>query len=188
MAVPGIFLDRDGVIIENRPNYVRSWADVDFIEPAVKALLSISDLPFPIVIVTNQSAVGRNIITKSQADEINRRVIQEIENAGGRIDAVYMCPHAPGSDCSCRKPKPGLLLQASQEMNIDLARSIMVGDALTDIHAGRSAGVGQTVMVLTGRGKDQLASPEAIALGPLKVYADLEAVFEDASNLAFPLF
>lgn len=187
MAVPAIFLDRDGVIIENRADYIRTWSHVTYIQPAFEALISLSQLPYPIIIVTNQSAVGRKLISKAVADEINQRLVLEIRQAGGRIDGVYMCPHAPEANCSCRKPKPGLLLQAAEELNLDLARSIMVGDALTDIHAGRKAGVGQAVMVLTGRGKDQLALPETAELEPLHVYPNLKFVFEDLSNLALPL-
>jgi D-glycero-D-manno-heptose 1,7-bisphosphate phosphatase len=179
MAVPAVFLDRDGVIIENRSNYVRSWADVEFIQPALAALISLSQHSLPIVIVTNQSAVGRHIITPSMADEINQRVVLAIEQAGGRVDAVFICPHAPDDHCACRKPEPGLLLGAAKKMNLDLSRSFLVGDALTDIQAGRSAGLRRTAMVLTGRGREQLALPGAAALEPLEVFADLKAVVEN---------
>ena len=92
---PAIFLDRDGVIIENQPAYVRSWDDVQFIPQALVALARLRDSLFKIVIVTNQSAIGRGQITLSEADSINRRLVQVIEKAGGRIDGVFMCPHAP---------------------------------------------------------------------------------------------
>lgn len=188
MAIPAIFLDRDGVIIENRPNYVRSLAEVELIEPAIEALAAIAQLPNPVIIVTNQSAIGRNLITKSEADKINEWVVEKIKEMNGRIDAVYMCPHAPEANCECRKPKPELLLQAAREMNIDLARSIMVGDALTDIQAGRNAGISQTFLLLTGRGKEQLALPQADDLAPLKVFSDLKALFEDISDPISSLF
>jgi D-glycero-D-manno-heptose 1,7-bisphosphate phosphatase len=178
VAVPAIFLDRDGVIIENRPNYVRNWSDVEFIEPALEAMISLARLAVPIVIVTNQSAVGRHIITRATADEINQRVVSTIEEAGGRVDSIFLCPHTPEDRCVCRKPEPGLLLQAARELNLDLSRSIMVGDALTDVQAGRRAIVGRTILLLTGRGREQLAMPEAVSLEPLEIYPDLKAVVE----------
>ena len=84
-----------------------------------------------------------------------------------------MCPHAPKANCDCRKPKPGLLLQAGQELSLDLSRSIMIGDALTDIKAGQAAGVGRTALVLTGRGSDQARLPEAAEIRPLFTYNSL---------------
>ncbi len=170
---PAVFLDRDGVIIENRADYVRSWDDVVFYEQALAALRLMRSLPYAIVIVTNQSAVGRDIISLAQAEEINRRVVEHIRKQGGRVDAAYLCPHAPGTGSPCRKPQPGMLLQAARDLNLDLSRSWMVGDALTDLQAGQSAGVTQTVLVRTGRGEAQLSLPEAAQLGAFQVVDDL---------------
>jgi D-glycero-D-manno-heptose 1,7-bisphosphate phosphatase len=152
---PAIFLDRDGVIIENCPNYVRSWADVVIYPQALAALAKLSKLPYKIVIVTNQSAVGRGLISLSSARAINDRLIEEISQHGGRIDGVFMCPHAPDDGCDCRKPLPGLLLQAQQALSLDLSRSLMVGDALTDLLAAQAASVGRAALVRTGRGAAQ---------------------------------
>lgn len=154
---PAIFLDRDGVIIENRPDYVRSWDDVAIFPQALRALAAAGRLPRQIVIVTNQSGIGRGLIPQPTAEAINRRLAARIEKAGGRIDGVYVCPHAPEAGCRCRKPRPGLLLQAAAELNIDLTRSIMIGDALTDLQAGLAAGVKTVALVKTGRGRAQLA-------------------------------
>lgn len=181
MATPAIFLDRDGVIIENRANYVRDWSDVTFIGSAMEAMVTLARLSLPIIIVTNQSAVGRGIITKSVAEEINQQLVKAIEKFGGRVNAVFMCPHSPKDHCNCRKPEPGLLFQASRDLDITLSRSILVGDALTDIEAGRNAGVGRTALVLTGRGKAQLNLPEAASLKPFEVFSDLKALVEDDS-------
>ena len=170
---PAIFLDRDGVIVENRDDYIRSWADVTFIPEALDSLASISQLEYLIVLVTNQSAVGRGILDIKDAKEINSRLVEEIRKAGGRIDGVFMCPHAPEFGCSCRKPKPGLLLAAAEELSLNLSQSIMIGDALTDIIAGQEAGVRNNFMVLTGRGAEQskLSHPED--LEPFDIYASL---------------
>jgi D-glycero-D-manno-heptose 1,7-bisphosphate phosphatase len=105
---PAIFLDRDGVIIENRPSYVRSWADVVILPLALEAMARIHASPFKIVIVTNQSAVGRGLLGLEEAWAINHHLQQVIEESGGRVDGLFMCPHSPEDHCNCRKPKPGL--------------------------------------------------------------------------------
>jgi len=180
-----IFLDRDGVIIENRDQYVRCWEDVAFIPAAIDALCSIRDTPFRIVLVTNQSAVGRGLITLEAALEINRRVIDHIQAMGGRIDGTWMCPHAPEANCSCRKPKPGLLLQAASAMNLDLSRSFMVGDALSDLQAGWAAGVREAILVRTGRGNHQSQLPQVAELPPFHTFDNLaEALVHICSQVS----
>ena len=173
-----IFLGRDGVIIENRENYVRSWNDVAFIPAALKALRSAYISPYKIILITNQSAIGRRLITLEQAEEINQRVVKVVTESGGRIDATFMCPHAPGEACNCRKPLPGLFLQAAEKFNLDLGRSFMVGDALSDLQAGRAAGVRETMLVRTGRGQVQAALPEATSLQPFPVFDTLYDAFD----------
>ncbi len=173
---PAIFLDRDGVVIENRANYVRAWSDVTFYARALEALRRLKNTPYALVIVTNQSAVGRGILTLAQAEEINRQVVAHIRAAGGRIDAAYLCPHAPDVGCICRKPQPGMLLRAARDLYLDLPRSWMVGDALTDIQAGQAAGVGHTALVRTGRGMRQLSLLHAAHLPPSLVVDDLLAL------------
>jgi D-glycero-D-manno-heptose 1,7-bisphosphate phosphatase len=170
---PAIFLDRDGVIIENRANYVRSWSDVSIYPQALQALASVSESEYALVLVTNQSAVGRGILPLRAVDQINARLLGEIKAAGGRIDGIYVCPHAPQDGCNCRKPGPGLILQAAQELSLDLSRSILIGDALSDIQAGQSAGVRKNVLVLTGRGLSQSQLPRSEKLKPFLIYATL---------------
>ncbi len=153
---PTIFLDRDGVIIENRPNYVRSWGEVVFIPGALPALVELAASPYAIVIVTNQAGVGRGFISLAEAEGINQRVRDEIVRAGGRVDGLYLCPHTDVDGCDCRKPRPGMLLRAARELNLDLSRSWLIGDALTDLQAGEAAGV-RPLLVLTGRGAEQKA-------------------------------
>ena len=178
---PAIFLDRDGVIIENRSNYVRSWDDVHIYPQALRALANIRDNLYKIVIVTNQSAVGRGFITLDTANEINDRLVAEINKHGGRIDGVFMCPHAPEEYCQCRKPQPGLLLTAAKELSLDLKRSVMIGDALSDLQAGQLAGVDRTILVLTGRGKEQLGLRQSVKLRPFQIFD----TFSDALDLIF---
>jgi D-glycero-D-manno-heptose 1,7-bisphosphate phosphatase len=175
---PAIFLDRDGVIIENRPDYVRSWDDVEIYPQALDTLVKVSHSPYSIVIVTNQSAVGQGLVSLSTAQAINRQLVDEIVQAGGRIDGVYMCPHAPWEGCNCRKPKPGLFFQATRALSLDLMRSVMVGDALSDIIAARAAGIPRQAMVLTGRGTTQAKLPEIASLQPLIVFENLKSALK----------
>lgn len=172
-GVPALFLDRDGVIIKNRTDHVRSWDDVVFFPQALMALAQIRNWPGKIVIVTNQSVVGHGLISLPMANAINERLVQEIERMGGRIDAVYLCPHTSADDCQCRKPRPGMLHQAARALGIDMQRSIMIGDALTDLSAGRAAGVGQVVLVQTGRGRQQLRHAGVADMAPFLTYATL---------------
>ena len=176
---PAIFLDRDGVIIENIPTYVRSWEDVQFIPHTINALLRIKSAPFKIVIVTNQSAVGRRIISAQEAWAINDQIIQTIRDAGVRIDGTFLCPHDPEDECVCRKPKPGLILQAASQLSLDLKSSFLIGDALSDLLAGQAAGVGCTILVRTGRGAIQEKLPLPPELKPFRIYDNLALALSD---------
>ena len=156
---PAIFLDRDGVLIENRSDYVRDWSQVKIIPEAIHALSFTQAKNYKIVIVTNQSAIGRGLIRLENAEAINLRLVKLIHHHGGQVDGLYMCPHQPDDGCFCRKPKPGLLLQAAKELSVDLQRSWMIGDAWSDLQAGQRAGVRHTILLKTGRGTEQLSQP-----------------------------
>lgn len=169
---PALFLDRDGVIIRNRPDYVKSKDEISFYETALRALALLAGSKYKIIVVTNQSAVGRKIISREELDGINRYIQHVVEQKGGRIDGVFVCPHRPEDGCSCRKPRPGLILQAARVHHIDLGKSILIGDAWSDILAGRAAGIPVNVLVLTGRGREQLRLPDT-PLPPDKVFEDL---------------
>ena len=175
---PAIFLDRDGVIIENRTDYCRSWEEVVILPGALQALARAQGTSYAVVIITNQSAVGRGLVDRETTDDINVRLVAAIRAAGGRGDGVYMCPHAPEDGCACRKPKPGLLLQASRDLSLDLLRSVLIGDSLSDIEAARAAGVGRAMLVRTGRGLEQLALARATGVGDFAVFADLSEALD----------
>jgi D-glycero-D-manno-heptose 1,7-bisphosphate phosphatase len=179
-----IFLDRDGVIIENRSNYVRDWGDVEFIQSAVQALAQFSSGPYRFVLVTNQSAVGRGIISLSTAQAINERIVAELKKNECCIDGVFMCPHKPEDNCTCRKPKPGLLLQAANLLSIDLSESLMIGDAWTDLQAGFAAGIRTLSLVLTGRGKEQLKLKSPSNLVDAYVHRDLYVALNSLLNFS----
>lgn len=158
---PAIFLDRDGVINENRSDYVKSWEEFTFLPGSLEALKQLASSPWLVVIITNQSVVGREIITMHQLDAIHSKMLQAIHAAGGRIDAIYTCPHAPSTRCACRKPSPDLLLRASKDLNINLLNSMFIGDSLSDIEAARRAKV-LPIFVRSGR-EAHLATPDFFA-------------------------
>lgn len=171
-----VFLDRDGVINENRDDYVKSWDEVLFIPGVLDALARLSFMPFRIVLITNQSPIGRGILSADQVDAINHRLVAEIEAHGGRVDGVYYCPHHPDDGCACRKPQPGLLYQAAQDLDLDLAHSYLIGDAISDLEAGLAAGC-RPIFVLTGRGRQQKPLLQQRGLDGVPVARDLaEAV------------
>ena len=176
---PAIFLDRDGVIIENRPDHVRSWSDVHIYPQALEALQKIKSSHYKLIIVSNQSVIGRGFISHESARVINDRLVEKIMDAGGRIDDTFICPHAPHEDCSCRKPRPGLILEAATKHSIELHNSIMIGDALSDILAGLSAGIPQNALVRTGRGLDQSLLPLANQIPHFLIYETLYEALED---------
>lgn len=155
MARGAIFLDRDGVINENLPDHVRTWADFRFLPGALDALRALTALGFPMFIVTNQAAIGRRLVSQARIETIHRRMLAEIRRAGGEIAEILYCPHEPNAGCRCRKPAPGMLLSAAARFGLDLERSVLVGDAATDLLAGQSVGC-RTILVQTGRGRDAL--------------------------------
>jgi histidinol-phosphate phosphatase family protein len=138
---PAVFIDRDGVINKNPPFYVKAWKEFLFLSGVLPAFSRMSALPWPIIIVTNQSVVRRGIIEMEALNEIHTRMVLEIEQAGGRIDGLYVCPHHPDERCNCRKPEPGLLLRAAAELDLNLGQSAFLGDSRSDILAAINAGV-----------------------------------------------
>lgn len=181
--LPAIFLDRDGVVIENRADYVRTWDHVTLLPNAIAALSSFHRAGFKLIVVTNQSAVGRGLMSLSEAEAINERLVKTIKEHGGWVDGILMCPHKPEDNCDCRKPLPGMLLQAAQEFSIDLGTSWMVGDAWTDLLAGQAAGVEGMIMVRTGRGAAQLDLIQPREIGPFVICEDILDAFNHIALL-----
>jgi D-glycero-D-manno-heptose 1,7-bisphosphate phosphatase len=171
-----VFLDRDGVLNENRADYVRTPEQVVFLPGVFDAMQRLAVSPFAVVVVTNQSAVGRGLLTLEMLADINQGIIRKVQQAGGRIDAVYACPHTPEDGCPCRKPLPGMVLQAARDLDIDLDRSYLVGDAVSDMQAALAAG-SRPMLVRTGRGVKQALGLAVHGLHHVPVAADLlEAV------------
>jgi D-glycero-D-manno-heptose 1,7-bisphosphate phosphatase len=176
MSEAAVFLDRDGVINRDRPDYVRSWDEFEFLPGVLEAFCILASQPLRVVVVSNQSCIGRGLVSRETVDEIHARMTEAVRESGGRIDAVYYCPHRPDEDCPCRKPRPGLILRAARELDIDLAASWMIGDDLKDLEAAEAAGV-RPVLVRTGHGTDLPETRLARLPFPIDAYDDLlEAV------------
>jgi len=152
---PAVFLDRDGTIIE-QVHYLGDPDLVRLIDGAAAALAGLRRAGYRLVVVTNQSAIGRGTITIEQYESVVERMAEQLNSRGATIDAVYHCPHAPSSkdrttiDHPDRKPGPGMLLRAAADLDLDLSRSWMIGDMLSDALAGRNAGLHRTILVRTG--------------------------------------
>lgn len=137
-----VFLDRDGVINEMKlGKYVTAWKDFHFIDGALDALRELASTEFRIIIITNQSPVNRGLITEEELKEIHGRMVQAIRDSGGRVDAIYHCPHRPDEGCGCRKPETGLFEQASRDYEIDFPGSWFVGDFESDRQVAERVGV-----------------------------------------------
>ncbi len=149
-----IFLDRDGVICENREDYVKSWDEFVFIPGSIQAVAALSQAGYPVFIITNQSAGGRGIVSRETLDQMHALMLAELESEGARVEEILVCPHDPSEACDCRKPAPGLLVRAAARHGLDLSRSWLVGDAESDVEAAAAAGCG-AVLVLSGRGAQQ---------------------------------
>jgi len=143
-----IFIDRDGVINKKMPEgrYVEQWSEFCFLPGIFEAFRILSESAFLIIIVTNQRCIAKGIITEEKLREIHESMAREIKNEGGNIDAIYFCPHDISDDCSCRKPKPGMLLLAKDDfknkgIEIDVKNSYIIGDDEKDILAGKLVGL-----------------------------------------------
>ncbi len=135
-----VFLDRDGVLVRDRPDYVKGWGEVEIVPGAFAALARLRSAGARIFVATNQSAVGRGIVRRETVDDIHERLARIAEAHGAPIDGFLVCPHRPDEGCACRKPKPGLLLQAQRERGFDLSTAYMVGDQASDALAALAAG------------------------------------------------
>jgi D-glycero-D-manno-heptose 1,7-bisphosphate phosphatase len=139
MADRAVFLDRDGTLIED-PGYLSDPSAVRLLPGAAEALRALRAAGYRLVLVSNQSGIGRGYFTLEEAEAVHRRLVDELAERGVALDDARYCPHAPDEGCSCRKPKPGLLLAAADELGLDLEASFMVGNSPSDIGAGKRAG------------------------------------------------
>lgn len=178
---PGLLCDRDGTIIENRADYVLRSEHIQLLPGAVTALRDAARAGFTIGIVSNQSPVGRGLLTESEAVELHHELLTRLVAADVPVAASYLCPHTPEHHCPCRKPEPALIRQAVSELALDPARTWYVGDAASDALAAKTAGV-HGVLVRTGRGAAQTGALARHGLTDLPVVADLAAAVELAGR------
>jgi rfaE bifunctional protein nucleotidyltransferase chain/domain len=136
---PAVFLDRDGTLIEDM-DYPRDPKEVRLLPGCAAALATLKNRGFALVVVSNQSGIGRGLILPEQAEAVHRRFAELLAENGVEADAVYYCPHAPEEECACRKPSPEVLLRAARELDLCLQKSFMVGDKSSDVEAGQRAG------------------------------------------------
>jgi D-glycero-D-manno-heptose 1,7-bisphosphate phosphatase len=175
--VPAIFLDRDGTINVDH-GYVHESDNFQFIDGVIDAMAKLKEMGYALVLVTNQSGIARGMFTEDQFMHLTEWMDWSLADRGVDLDGVYYCPHHPEGTveefrqtCDCRKPQPGMLLSAKEELNIDMSASYIVGDKIEDLLAGEAASVGTKVLVRTGKP----VTPEAEAKADLviKSLADL---------------
>lgn len=150
-----IFMDRDGTVCEEA-GYMYHAGLLRVYPWTGEAIRKINDSGMKSVLTTNQSGVGRGYFKESTVHEVHQLLEQELNQWEAHLDAIYYCPHRPEEDCECRKPKPGMLLRAARELEIDLNRSFMIGDRYVDVRAAHAAGV-RSVLVCTGDGAGEMA-------------------------------
>jgi len=172
-----VFLDRDGVINIDRPDYIKNRHELEFYPDSLKALRLATEKDINVILISNQSAINRGLISWQNFWDVHHQMVRRIAEEGGRLDAAFYCPHRPDENCSCRKPSPGLLVNASRLLKIRLHGTYMIGDRLKDLQAAYRAGCQG---ILLDRGCLQKEELQEISdLSAVKRYATLlEAVRE----------
>ncbi len=179
-----VFLDRDGVVIE-QVAYLHDVAGVRLEKGVAEGIKRLHAAGFAVVVVTNQSGVARKLFTLDDVEKVHAKIQELLAASGEKIDAFYICPHHPkyDVDCLCRKPKPGLLLRAARELDLDLDRSVMCGDKISDVQSGINARCALNILIRTGYGRGEESA--ARAAGIADVCEDFTAL-ADAAIARFP--
>jgi D-glycero-D-manno-heptose 1,7-bisphosphate phosphatase len=159
-----VLLDRDGVINQDSEHFIKSpdeWLPID---GSLEAIALLNQHGFKVAVITNQSGIARGLLDDATLQAVHAKMQRLVTEKGGYIDAVYICPHGPGSDCQCRKPKPGLLEQFAHEKQVDLKDTVFIGDSYRDIQAAHAAGA-TPILVKTGKGTSTLAHHPDLNIG-----------------------
>ncbi|PHM36885.1 D,D-heptose 1,7-bisphosphate phosphatase [Xenorhabdus mauleonii] len=166
-GIPAVFLDRDGTINIDH-GYVHEIDNFQFIDGTIEAMLELKKMGYALVLVTNQSGIARKLFTEEQFVQLTEWMDWSLADRGVDLDGIYYCPHHPEAsddeykkECQCRKPQPGMLLDAQKELNIDMSSSYMVGDKIEDMLAANAANVGIKVLVRTGKPVTEVAEQAA---------------------------
>lgn len=172
-----ILLDRDGVINLDSPAFIKTPEEWHPIAGALPAIASLKNLGWLVAVCSNQSGVGRGLITPDALDAIHEKLRQALARLGISLDGLAFCPHHPDAHCPCRKPAPAMLLDMMNRLGVSAAETIVVGDSLRDIEAGKAAGC-RTALVRTGNGSRSEAAARALGV---------DAVFDDLADFASAL-
>ena len=170
-----IVLDRDGTINADSDQYIKSPAEWKPIRGSIEGIARLTQADWRIVVATNQSGLARGLFGISTLHAIHDTMHRAVAHAGGRIDAIFFCPHAEVDECGCRKPKPGMLHEIAERMNVDLSEVPVVGDSLRDLQAAAACRA-RPILVLTGKGK-MTHNTGGLPAGT-RVFADLAGVAE----------
>jgi D-glycero-D-manno-heptose 1,7-bisphosphate phosphatase len=167
-----VIIDRDGVVNHDSDTFIKSPDEWSPIPGSLEAIARLNQAGYRVVIATNQSGIGRGLFDMAALNAMHQKMASKLAALGGRIDAIFFCPHTASDNCECRKPKPGMLQQIIERFDIEPANTPVVGDALRDLQAGAVLGF-PTHLVLTGKGQKTLDTGK---LPPgTKVHADLHA-------------
>jgi D-glycero-D-manno-heptose 1,7-bisphosphate phosphatase len=161
-APSAVFVDRDGTI-NREVHHLSDPAQLELLPGAAEGLRALCEADHPLIVISNQSPIGRGMFTEERLREIHARLTEMLAAEGVGISGWYWCPHTPWDGCSCRKPAPGLFIKARDEMGVILESSWVIGDRLSDLQAGRQVGAG-TILVATGYGQGEHELPEAAGL------------------------
>jgi D-glycero-D-manno-heptose 1,7-bisphosphate phosphatase len=166
-----VFLDRDGVLNRDSPEFIKTPEELHLIPGAAQSVARLNQAGLLTIVISNQSGIARGLLTEDDLDAMHLKLCKAIAEVGGNITDVYYCPHMPGDGCPCRKPAPGMVYQAGTDYNVDLTRSFLVGDKVDDISCGASAGC-KTILVLTGQ--TPAYDPTMFLVQPDRVARDLD--------------
>jgi D-glycero-D-manno-heptose 1,7-bisphosphate phosphatase len=171
-----IILDRDGVINKDSDEYIKSPAEWEPIPGSLEAIAKLNQNGYRVVIVTNQSGLGRKLFTIDALNSIHMKMNTYLSQFGGVVDGIFFCPHTPRDKCNCRKPKPGLYNDVSERLRVSLSKVYCVGDKMTDIKAAQSAG-GKPILVRSGKGQTEI--DQGLVPAGIPIYDDLAAFVDE---------
>lgn len=177
-----IILDRDGVINQDSDAFIKNPSEWIAIPGSIEAIGRLSQAGWKVVVATNQSGIARGLLNTQTLGAIHLRMQQSVLDAGGKIDAVFFCPHGPDDNCNCRKPKPGMLQDIAYRFDTDLTDIPIVGDSLRDLQAGANMGC-QPWLVRTGKGLKTLEQHAADLPADTIIRDNLSAVVDDLLSL-----
>lgn len=183
MVIKVIVLDRDGVINQDSPSFIKSPDEWQAIPGSLEAIAKLNRYGYKVVVATNQSGLARGYFAARDLDEIHRRMTEQLAAVGGHLDGIFICPHGPQDECECRKPKPGLLLDIAKNFGVQPDEMFVVGDSMRDLIAAQSAGC-QRGLVRTGNGvsteleikQKKQANAGDSGLGSVAIFDNLSAV------------